>query len=61
MHSDLNREAKVVFEPHFVFWECLGCEKKYIDNDCYGAGRYCAIEASNKDIKGREIMLEDLR
>jgi hypothetical protein len=48
MHADLNVEAKVSFEPHYVFWECLGCEQKYIDNDCYGAGKYCAIEASNQ-------------
>jgi len=52
---------KVLFTPHFVFWKCPYCEKSYLDNDCYAKGKYCAVEASNEEIKGREIVLEDLR
>ena len=51
----------IVFEPRYVFWECAGCDKRFMNNDCYGGGRYCAIEPSNDNIKGREIVLEDLR
>ena len=51
----------VTFEPHYVFWECPNCDKRYIENDCYGGGRYCAVEPSNNAIKGQEIVLEDLR
>lgn len=52
---------KVLFTPHYVFWKCPYCEASYLKNDCYSKGKYCAVEASNNDIKGREIILEDLR
>ena len=54
-------EGQVNFTPHYVFWECIGCDSQYIDTDCYGGGKYCAVEPSNESIKGREIVLEDLR
>lgn len=54
-------EGKVDFTPHYVFWECIGCDQRYIESDCYGGGKYCAVEPSNDAIKGREIVLEDLR
>jgi hypothetical protein len=52
---------KVLFTPHYVFWKCPFCEEKYLKEDCYGAGKYCAVEPSNEQIKGREIIDEDLR
>lgn len=52
---------KVLMTPHYVFWSCLECEQEYLDNDCYAGGRYCAVEPTNEKIKGREIILEDLR
>lgn len=52
---------KVLMTPHYVFWKCVYCEEQYLKNDCYGEGKYCAVEPSNEDIKGREIILEDLR
>lgn len=54
-------EGKVDFTPHFVFWECIGCDERYIESDCYGGGKYCAVEPSNDAIFGREIVIEDLR
>lgn len=59
MNSKLKEMA--FFEPHFVFWECKDCDKSYIENDCFGGGRYCALEPSNSAIKGQEIIQEDLR
>lgn len=47
--------------PHYVFWKCTYCEAEYLNNDCYGGGKYCAVEPSNDKLKGREIILEDLR
>ena len=38
---------KVKFTPHFVFWECQNCNTEYLQNDCFGGGRYCAVEPSN--------------
>lgn len=51
----------VTFTPHYVFWECIGCDERYIASDCYGGGKYCAVEPSNDAIKGKEIVLEDMR
>jgi hypothetical protein len=52
---------KMNFRPRYVFWECTGCDQAYLDNDCFGGGKYCAVESSNMNLKGREIVLEDLR
>ena len=49
------------FNPRYVFWECTNCDAKYLENDCFGGGRYCAVESSNANIKGRDIVLEDVR
>lgn len=51
----------VVFNPHYVFWECNGCDADYIRDDCFAGGDYCAVEPSNDKIKGRDIIQEDLR
>lgn len=52
---------KVLMTPHYVFWKCTFCEEQYLKNDCYGGGKYCAVEPSNENLKGREIIDEDLR
>lgn len=54
-------EGRVNFTPHYVFWECIGCDTRYIDTDCFGGGKYCAVEPSNDIIQGKEIVLEDIR
>ena len=51
----------VLMEPHYVFWRCTNCEQQYLQNDCYGGGKYCAMEPSDAKIKGKEIIQEDLR
>lgn len=52
----------MTFTPHYVFWECLlGCDQRYLEKDCFGGGKYCAMEPSNEMITGREIVLEDVR
>ena len=42
-----NLGSLINFKPRFVFWECTNCDQKYLETDCYGGGKYCAIEASN--------------
>ena len=49
------------FKPRYVFWECTSCDSNYLNNDCFGGGKYCAVESSNAKLKGRDIVLEDLR
>lgn len=56
-----NLGELVEFKPHYVFWECINCDQEYLQNDSFGAGRYCALEPSNANIRGEEIVLEDLR
>jgi len=53
----------VDFTPRYVFWECQSpmCDVSYTDKDCFGGGRYCAMESSNVNLSGRDIVLEDLR
>lgn len=53
--------SKVLMTPRYVFWKCTFCEEEYLKNDCFGGGKYCAVEPSNDNIKGRDIVLEDLR
>ena len=64
--SDFNTYDNKLYEsvlmtPHYVFWKCTQCEEDYLKNDCFGGGRYCAVEPSNEALRGREIILEDLR
>lgn len=44
--------SDIVFTPHYVFWECPGCDAIFLENDCFGGGKYCALEPSNGAIKG---------
>merc|ERR1712137_136528 len=53
--------TNVDFTPHFVFWQCVNCDSRYTAKDCYGGGKYCAVEPSNRKINGQEIVEEDLR
>ena len=56
-----NLGSLLNFKPRYVFWECTNCDEKFLKNDCFGGGRYCAVESTNQNIKGRDIVLEDLR
>jgi hypothetical protein len=38
----------VLMTPHYVFWKCTYCEEDYLRNDCFGGGKYCAVEPSNE-------------
>jgi hypothetical protein len=40
--------SNITFEPHHVYWSCgENCDKEYLSANCYGGGKYCAIEPSN--------------
>lgn len=60
-NTDKELGNNVLMTPHYVFWKCDNCEDEYLKNDCYGGGKYCAIENSDSKIQGRDIILEDLR
>ena len=42
---------RVVFTPRFIFWECHGCDKKTLKEDCLGNGQYCGN--TNSKMTGR--------
>jgi len=46
---------KAIFTPRFVFWECLGCDKEFLDDHCFGGGKYCATDLTldSQGITGR--------
>lgn len=58
---DQKFDNSVLMTPHFRFWECLDCEQSYTDINCFANGKYCGHDARNLDLKGRDIILEDLR
>eukprot|EP00349_Pseudokeronopsis_sp_Brazil_P003896 CAMPEP_0202962858 /NCGR_PEP_ID=MMETSP1396-20130829/6901_1 /ASSEMBLY_ACC=CAM_ASM_000872 /TAXON_ID= /ORGANISM="Pseudokeronopsis sp., Strain Brazil" /LENGTH=140 /DNA_ID=CAMNT_0049683673 /DNA_START=486 /DNA_END=908 /DNA_ORIENTATION=+ len=53
----------VLMTPHFVFWKCPYCDDDFLLRNCYGQGRYCAVEEKDDAFKldGTEIVQEDLR
>lgn len=52
---------KVLMTPHFVTFDCQGCDRDYKENECFGDGKYCAINHDNTKLSGHEIILEDIR
>jgi hypothetical protein len=58
---DLKLGKHSHFTPKFVYWECYWCEEQLVKDNCYGNGKYCAIDTTNDRIKGTEIIEEDLR
>lgn len=59
--TDAILGASVLMTPHYVFWKCPYCDGEVAAADCWAGGKYCAIESSNENILGKEIVLEDLR
>jgi hypothetical protein len=47
--------------PRYNFEKCSDCEQEYLDQHCFGNGKYCAADTNHKTLLGTEIMLEDLR
>jgi len=59
--TDQMLGEKVLFTPHFVFWRCTFCDWELLEHDCFAGGKYCAIDADNDYLEGRDIIIEDLR
>jgi hypothetical protein len=53
--------SKVLMTPHYITFDCSSCDNSTKNNDCYGNGKYCALNADKFKISGREIINEDLR
>ena len=59
---DEKLDEMVLMTPHFVTWKCNNWEESMKKKECFGNGKYCAIQHSKESkISGQEIILEDLR
>lgn len=61
MKVDKRFGKSVKFTPRFVFWRCTICDESFLKQNCYGGGKYCAIDSGNSKLSGQEIVMEDLR
>lgn len=41
-HDQLDKKALIT--PHFAFWTCKECDETILKKDCFGNGKYCAID-----------------
>lgn len=53
--------SKAKMTPHYISWPCFTCSDEIIQEDCFGNGKYCAIDADDYDIDGRSILLGGIR
>lgn len=51
----------VLMTPHYVTFDCTDCDKSFIKKECYGNGKFCAINHKSVKLSGQEIILEDIR
>jgi len=58
-HDKLGGRAQMT--PHYISWPCLTCSEDIIDNDCFGNGKYCALDYADLNVSGRIILLENIR
>ena len=58
---DQRFDDNVLMTPHFKFWECKNCEASFAERNCFGMGKYCALDTNHKTMTGKDIILEDLR
>jgi hypothetical protein len=51
------------FNPRFVSWSCPMCFDDFKQSECFGEGKYCAPNSNSffSNVKGRDIIIEDLR
>lgn len=49
------------FSPHIVTWSCTSCDADFKRKECLSNGRYCAMNHKSNYVKGKEILIEDLR
>lgn len=52
---------KVQMTPRYFTWSCENCDESITDIDCVCGGKYCAIDESNYNVEGQDIIHENLR
>lgn len=51
----------VLMTPHYVTFDCSDCDQSFKDKECYGNGKYCALNHKTVKMDGKQIILEDIR
>lgn len=47
--------------PHYVTFDCVECDNSFKAKECFGNGKYCAINHKQVKMSGQQIILEDIR
>eukprot|EP00343_Euplotes_focardii_P001305 CAMPEP_0205802044 /NCGR_PEP_ID=MMETSP0205-20121125/4230_1 /ASSEMBLY_ACC=CAM_ASM_000278 /TAXON_ID=36767 /ORGANISM="Euplotes focardii, Strain TN1" /LENGTH=190 /DNA_ID=CAMNT_0053067793 /DNA_START=90 /DNA_END=659 /DNA_ORIENTATION=- len=47
--------------PHYFSWPCLECDDEIKADDCFGNGKYCAVDYNDLNMKGSSILLSNIR
>ena len=53
--------SSVTMTPHYFSWPCYGCDEEVKREDCFGNGKYCAIDYSDLQMNGTDILLANIR
>ena len=51
----------VTMTPHYLSWPCYGCDEEVKKEDCFGNGKYCATNYNDRQMKGTDILLSNIR
>ena len=58
-HERLGKS--VTMTPHYFSWPCFGCDDEIKKQDCYGNGKYCAVDYQDLMINGTQILDSNIR
>ena len=58
-HEALGK--KVLWTPRYFSWNCETCDSTITETDCLCGGKYCALDENNLSVKGKTILMENLR
>lgn len=50
---DLLFGTNTLMTPHFVTFDCSDCDKSFIQKECFGNGKYCALNHRTVKMDGR--------
>ncbi|CAI2370218.1 unnamed protein product [Moneuplotes crassus] len=53
--------GQVTMTPRYFSWPCFGCDDETKQADCFGNGKYCAIDYRDLAMKGTDILLANVR
>jgi hypothetical protein len=53
--------SKAQMTPYYFSWPCLKCDTEIKELDCFGNGKYCAVDYLNLNMKGRDILMSNIR